>query len=222
MHKTIKIYIFFVATFIAIAIIANSQAHAQGSNKTYVRMVNTSAKVVRGTIISREEIRYDYDGVNMVCANVLEIAVSQSWKGGNDTFKVFAANADILENAVAGQEYLIMARKNQAFGATGQDAIAFTNCDGERSTRMDMSQFEFLATRLTQQIFPIIQYSVETPVTDEDTGVIKRGEWMMIVDRIANNALPFTIMRRRLNTGNPNVIEEMSYADFLDEFGLES
>ena len=221
MCKLIKIYIVFFITFVGFAFLAISQSLAQGADKTYVRMVNTSSKVVRGTIISSEEIRYDYDGVNMVCGYILEINVINSWKGGDGTFKVFAANSDILENAEPGLEYFIMARRNPAFGKTGQSAIAFTNCDGGRSTRMNMSEHEFLATRLTQQIFPIITYSAQNPVTDEDTGIIKRGEWLMIVDRISNNALPFTIMRRRLNNGNPNVIEEMSFNDFLYEFDLE-
>ena len=86
---------------------------------------------------------------------------------------------------------------------------------------MDISDFEFLSTRLSQQIFPLISYSTEKTIVDEDTGIMKRGEWMLIVDRISNNALPYSITRRRLNNGNLNVIEEMNYKDFLSAFKLK-
>ncbi len=221
MCKLIKIYIIFAISIYAFTFVIADKGLAQGRDKTYVRMVNTSSKVGLGTIMSRVEIRYDYDGVNMRCGYVLDIAVNKSWKGGEAPFKLFVSNSDILENTAEDAEFFIMASRNNAFEKTGQQAIAFTNCDGGRYTRMNMSSFPFLATRLTQQIFPIISYSAENPVTDEDTGIIKRGDWLMIVNRIANNALPFTISRRRLNTGNPNVIEEMSFSDFLYEFNLE-
>ncbi len=218
MCNLLRIIILIVFTIFISGIVFVASLSAQGRDKTYNRIVNVSTKIVRGTIIGREEIRYDYDGVNMRCGYVLDINTKKSWKGGDSNFKVFVSNSDILMNNPENTEYFIFARRNSNFG---KSKIEFINCDQGRSTRMDTSGFEFLATRITQQIFPIVSYSAENPITDEDTGVIKRGDWMMIVDRIANNALPFTIARRRLNNGNENVIEEMNLSDFLYEFKLE-
>lgn len=196
---------------------------AATAQNNYQYTVNTSAKVVQGRILSREEVRYDYDedNLNLVCGYILEIAVTKGFKGGDDNFKVFASNSDVLMEDDKAREYFIIARKNKKFGATGREANDFINCDQGKSTRMDISKFEFLSTRLKQQIFPLISYNSQDAVIDEDTGVMKRGEWMMIVNRISNSALPYTIMRRRLNNGNENVIEEMSYSDFLEEFRLK-
>lgn len=214
-----KIIIFTVLIIFVSTFFIASQSNAQGRDKTYERIKNTSAKIVRGKVIGREEVRYDYDGVDMRCGYILEIDVIQSFKGGNENFKVFASNSDILMNNAPDTEYLLFTRRNPAFGE--RPAIDFINCDEGRSTRMDISGFEYLSTRLTQQIFPIVSYTADNPIVDEDTGVVKKGEWMMIVDRIANNALPYTISRRRLNNGNLAVIEEMSLSNFLDEFDLQ-
>tara|TARA_R110002096_G_scaffold416576_2_gene619347 strand:+ start:168761 stop:169420 length:660 start_codon:yes stop_codon:yes gene_type:complete len=217
MMKT-NYYIYFLTFIFSLTISVG--VSAQNGDNTYQRMVNTSAKVVQGRIISREEVRYDYDedNLNLLCGHILEIDVTKSFKGGDEKFKVFAANSDVLMDG--DTEYFLFARKNLKFGTSGRDAVDFINCDQEKSTRMDISGFQFLSTRLRQQIFPLISYGSADAVIDEDTGVMKRGQWMMIVNRIANSALPYTIMRRRLNNGNENVIEEMSYADFLEAFGL--
>jgi len=208
-------------TIISISLVICNISQAQNADNTYQRMANTSTKIIQGHIISREEVRYDYDddNLNIVCGQILEIDVSKSWKGGDQRFRVFAANSDVLMEGEV--EYFMFARKNSKFAASGRDAVDFINCDQEKSTRMDISGFEFLATRLRQQIFPLVSYDSAKPVIDEDTGVMKRGQWMMIVNRIANSALPYTIMRRRLNNGNENVIEEMSLNDFLSAFVLE-
>jgi hypothetical protein len=218
MCKTLKIIIITVLKIFFSTLIIASQSNAQGRDKTYERIKNTSAKIVRGKIIGREEVRYDYDGVDMRCGYILEIDVIKTFKGGNDNFKVFASNSDILMNDAPDTEYFMFVRENPAFGE--RPAIDFINCDEGRSTRMDISGFEYLSTRFIQQIFPIVSYTAENPIVDEDTGVVKKDEWMMIVDRIANNALPYTISRRRLNNGNLAVIEEMSLRNFLDEFDL--
>lgn len=219
MCTTLKIIIITVFTIFVSTLLIVSQLNAQARDKTYERIINTSAKIVRGKIINREEVRYDYDGVDMRCGYILEIEVVQSFKGGNNSFKVFSSNSDILMEGAPETEYFLFARRNPVFGE--QPATDFINCDEGRSTRMDISHFEYLSTRLTQQIFPIISYTANNPVTDEDTGVVKKGEWMMIVDRISNNGLPFTIARRRLNNGNLAVIEEMRLSDFLSAFNLK-
>ncbi len=219
MCKTIKIIIISVISIFVSTILFVSFSNAQGADKTYTRIKNTSAKIVRGTIVGREEVRFIYDEVNMRCGYIMEINVIQSFKGGDENFKVFVSNSDILMNDAPETEYFIFARKNPSFGVNS--APDFLNCDEGRSTRMDLSGFEYMSTRLTQQIFPIVSYTAENPIVDEDTGVVKKGEWMMIVDRIANNALPYTIPRRRLNNGNLAVIEEMSYSHFVNEFELE-
>ena len=211
MHNYLKINVL----LLLIGLI-NIQVQAQNADNTYVRFLNTSAKVVQGKITGREAIHYDYDGEDLICGYILDIAVTKSWKGGDQNFKVFASNSDVLMDGE--YEYFLFARKNPKFGMSGRDALDFINCDDGKSTRMDVSRFEFLATRLRQQIFPLISYNGGDKIVDEDTGIVKRGQWMMIVSRIANSALPFTIMRRRLNNGNQHVIEEMNYADFQDEF----
>lgn len=188
---------------------------AQESSNSYQWVANTSSKIVQGHILGKEEVRYDYEEQNLVCGYILDLNVSKSFKGGDGSFKLLATNSDILMED--DLEYFVFARKNPKFGASGADALDFVNCDGGKSTRMDVSSFEFLATRQRQQIFPLASYDGGDSIIDEDTGVIKRGQWMMIVDRIANAALPYTIMRRRLNNGNENIIEEMSYTDFLAE-----
>jgi len=206
----IKIYFIIILS----GLIFNISAFGQVRDNTYLRMINTSAKIVKAKITGREAIEYDYDGENLICGYVLNISVVQSWKGGMDDFKVFASNSDILMEG--DMEYFMFARRNNSFGDTPK--VAFLNCDDEKSTRMDISGFEYLATRLKQQIFPIISYDKEKNIIDTDTNVVKRGDWMMIVNRISNSALPYTIARRRLNNGNDKVIEEMSLSDFLNEF----
>lgn len=212
----IKTYLFALIIFVVFC--CNITVKAQN---TYQYMANTSAKVVQGRIISKKEVRYNYDieNPNLICGYILNIKVTKSYKGGEEDFRVFATNSDVLMDK--GSEYLLFARKNIKFGKNGRDAIDFINCDKEKSTRMDISDFEFLSTRLSQQIFPLISYSTEKTIVDEDTGIMKRGEWMLIVDRISNNALPYSITRRRLNNGNLNVIEEMNYKDFLSAFKLK-
>lgn len=189
-------------------------AYGQVRDNTYLRMTNTSAKIVKGKITGREAIEYNYDGQRLICGQILDISVVESWKGGTESFKVFASNSDILMDGDV--EYFLFARRNPNFGDSTK--VEFINCDDEKSTRMDVSAFEYLATRLRQQIFPIISYDGANRVIDEDTNVVKRGQWMMIVNRISNSALPYTIARRRLNNGNENIIEEMSFSDFLSEF----
>ena len=213
-----KINILLYITVIITSLGFYGATQAQNPDNTYKRMANTSTKIIQGRIIGREEIRFDYDddNLNVVCGQLLEIEVTKSWKGGNERFKVFSQNSDIL---MGGEmEYFMFARINRKYGKTGLAAIDFINCDEGRSARMDISNLEFLATRLRQQIFPLVKYDSYNKVMDEDTHVMKRGEWMMIVNRIANSALPYTIMRRRLNNGNENIIEEMSLRNFLDEF----
>ena len=195
-------------------LVLNVSAFGQARDNTYLRMTNTSAKIVKGKITHREAIEYDYDGERLVCGYVLDISVVQSWKGGTEDFKVFSSNSDIIMDGEV--DYFLFARRNNNFG--NNTKVEFINCDGGKSTRMDISGFEYLATRLRQQIFPIISYDNGDSVIDTDTNVMKRGDWMMIVNRISNSALPYTIARRRLNNGNENVIEEMSLSDFISEF----
>lgn len=199
---------------IVIGMVLSISAYAQTRDNTYLRMTNTSAKIVKGKITDREAIEYDYDDERLICGYILDISVVESWKGGMESFKVFASNSDILMHS--DMEYFLFARRNSNFGNSAK--VEFINCDDGKSTRMDVSGFEYLATRLRQQIFPIVSYDGDNSVIDTDTNVMKRGQWMMIVNRIANSALPFTIARRRLNNGNENIIEEMSFSDFLSEF----
>ncbi|MBT5073762.1 MAG: hypothetical protein HOJ34_07785 [Kordiimonadaceae bacterium] len=206
----IKIYFLLILT----GLVLNVSAFGQARDNTYLRMTNTSAKIVKGKITHREAIEYDYDGERLVCGYVLDISVVQSWKGGTEDFKVFSSNSDIIMDGEV--DYFLFARRNNNFG--NNTKVEFINCDGGKSTRMDISGFEYLATRLRQQIFPIISYDNGDSVIDTDTNVMKRGDWMMIVNRISNSALPYTIARRRLNNGNENVIEEMSLSDFISEF----
>ncbi len=186
---------------------------------TYNRMLNTASKVVRGKIVGSEEVRYDYDedNKNIVCGQILDIEVTESFKGGNESFRVFASNNDMLIGEE--YEYFIIARRNN--NASDTPKLAFINCFDEKSTRMDVSYIPYLATSLRQQIFPIVNYKREDIIVDPDTRVAKKGEWLLLVDRIANNTLPYTIARRRFNNGNDDIIEEMRLADFLRDFNIK-
>lgn len=188
-------------------------------SSTYNRMLNTASKVVRGKIVGSEEVRYDYDeeNKNIVCGQILDIEVTESFKGGNESFRVFASNKDMLIGEE--YEYFIIARRNN--NASDTPKLAFINCFDEKSTRMDVSYIPYLATSLRQQIFPIVNYKREDNIIDPDTRVAKKGEWLLLVDRIANNALPYTIARRRFNNGNKDIIEEMRLADFLRDFNIK-
>ncbi|MDG1707110.1 MAG: hypothetical protein P8H03_00020 [Emcibacteraceae bacterium] len=187
-------------------------------SNTYNRMINISTKVVRAKISNPQEIRYDYDedNQNIVCGHLVDVTVNQGYKGGAENFKLFVTNKDIMLGEE--YEYLIIARSNQYHSDTSK--VAFTNCYDEKSTRMDVSSFPYLATNLRQQIFPIASYKREDNIVDPDTRVAKKGEWLMLVNRIANNSLPYKIPRRRLNNGNDDIIEEMSLAGFLRAFNL--
>jgi hypothetical protein len=188
-------------------------------SNTYNRMLNTASKVVRGKIVGSEEVRYDYDedNKNIVCGQILDIEVTESFKGGNESFRVFASNNDMLIGEE--YEYFIIARRNN--NASDTPKLAFINCFDEKSTRMDVSYIPYLATSLRQQIFPIVNYKRENNIVDPDTRVAKKGEWLLLVDRIANNTLPYTIARRRFNNGNDDIIEEMRLADFLRDFNIK-
>lgn len=188
-------------------------------SNTYNRMLNTASKVVRGKIVGSEEVRYDYDedNKNIVCGQILDIEVTESFKGGNESFRVFASNNDMLIGEE--YEYFIIARRNN--NASDTPKLAFINCFDEKSTRMDVSYIPYLATSLRQQIFPIVNYKREDNIVDPDTRVAKKGEWLLLVDRIANNTLPYTIARRRFNNGNDDIIEEMRLADFLRDFNIK-
>lgn len=211
MHNTLFLRILFI--FI-ISTLFTFELNAQANSDTYHRMKNTSAKVIRGKIIGSEAIRYNYDGENLVCGHVLEIDVVESFKGGDENFKVFVSNDDILLGS--DYEYFMFARRNNNYGNTPK--VAFINCIDDKSTRMDVSPYPFLATSLRQQIFPIISYTSVKNIVDEDTNVVKKGDWMLVVDRMSNNSLPYTISRRRLNIGNDDILEEMSLKQFLLEF----
>jgi hypothetical protein len=188
-------------------------------SNTYNRMLNTASKVVRGKIVGSEEVRYDYDedNKNIVCGQILDIEVTESFKGGNESFRVFASNNDMLIGEE--YEYFIIARRNN--NASDTPKLAFINCFDEKSTRMDVSYIPYLATSLRQQIFPIVNYKREDNIVDPDTRVAKKGEWLLLVDRIANNTLPYTIARRRFNNGNDDIIEEMRLADFLRDVNIK-
>lgn len=188
-------------------------------SNTYNRMLNTASKVVRGKIVGSEEVRYDYDedNKNIVCGQILDIEVTESFKGGNESFRVFASNNDMLIGEE--YEYFIIARRNN--NASDTPKLAFINCFDEKSTRMDVSYIPYLATSLRQQIFPIVNYKREDIIVDPDTRVAKKGEWLLLVDRIANNTLPYTIARRRFNNGNDDIIEEMRLADFLRDVNIK-
>lgn len=195
----------------------SSSSHAQSN--TYNLMLNTSSKIVRGKITGIEEIRYNYDeeNQNIVCGQILDIEVTESFKGGNENFRVFASNKDMLIGD--DHEYFIIAKRNNKVSDTPK--VDFINCFDEKSTRMDISYIPYLATSLRQQIFPIVSYRREDNIIDPDTRVAKKGEWLLLVDRIANNALPYTIARRRFNNGNEDIIEEMRLADFLRDFNIK-
>jgi len=188
-------------------------------SNTYNRMLNNASKVVRGKIVGSEEVRYDYDedNKNIVCGQILDIEVTESFKGGNESFRVFASNNDMLIGEE--YEYFIIARRNN--NASDTPKLAFINCFDEKSTRMDVSYIPYLATSLRQQIFPIVNYKREDNIVDPDTRVAKKGEWLLLVDRIANNTLPYTIARRRFNNGNDDIIEEMRLADFLRDVNIK-
>lgn len=205
-------------SLLIITILSGSNASFAQSN-TYNRMLNTASKVVRGKIVGSEEVRYDYDeeNKNIVCGQILDIEVTESFKGGNESFRVFASNKDMLIGEE--YEYFIIARRNN--NASDTPKLAFINCFDEKSTRMDVSYIPYLATSLRQQIFPIVNYKREDNIIDPDTRVAKKGEWLLLVDRIANNALPYTIARRRFNNGNEDIIEEMRLADFLRDFNIK-
>lgn len=196
-----------------------STDYSVAQSSTYNRMINISAKVVRGKISNAQEVRYDYDkdNLNIVCGHLVDVTVNRGFKGGTDTFKVFISNKDIMLGE--DYEYFIIARSNKYFSETSK--VAFTNCYDERSTRMDVSAFPYLATNIRQQIFPIVSYKREDNIVDPDTRVVKKGEWLMLVNRIANNSLPYKIPRRRLNNGNDDIIEEMSLSSFLKTFNLQ-
>lgn len=195
----------------------SSSSHAQSN--TYNLMLNTSSKIVRGKITGIEEIRYNYDeeNQNIVCGQILDIEVTESFKGGNENFRVFASNKDMLIGD--DHEYFIIAKRNNKVSDTPK--VDFINCFDEKSTRMDISYIPYLATSLRQQIFPIVSYRREDNIIDPDTRVAKKGEWLLLVDRITNNALPYTIARRRFNNGNEDIIEEMRLADFLRDFNIK-
>lgn len=205
-----------ISFLIIISFTWTSASFAQSN--TYNRMLNTAAKVVRGKIVGVEEVRYDYDeeNKNIVCGQILDIEVTQSFKGGDEHFRVFASNKDML----LGEdfEYFIIARGNSNAGNTPK--VAFINCFDEKSTRMDISNILYLATSLRQQIFPIITYRREDNIIDPDTRVAKKGDWLLLVDRIANNTIPYTVARRRFNNGNEDIIEEMRLSDFLRDFNI--
>lgn len=213
----IKYFLSLLSLSFVMGVATTNESYAQ--NKTYNRMLNTAGKIVRGKFTGMEEVRYNYDedNQNIVCGYIMDVEVSKSYKGGSDNFRVFVSNDDILLGET--QEYFIIARKNQKFGDTR--AVDFLNCLEGRSTRTDISGLPFLATSITQQIFPLVTYNREDNIVDPDTRVVKKGEWMMVVNRIANNALPYTIARRRLNNGNDDIIEEMRLSDFIRDFELE-
>mgnify|MGYP000271144738 CR=1 FL=1 len=208
---------YILSLVIAVSFIGSVQKSVAQSN-TYVRMVNISAKIVRGKITNAQEIRYDYDddNLNIVCGHLADVTVSEDYKGGTESFKIFISNKDIMLGE--DYEYFIIARRNQYFSDTTK--VDFTNCYDEKSTRMDVSTFPYLASNIRQQIFPIASYKRADNIVDPDTRVAKKGEWLMLVNRIANNSLPYKIPRRRLNNGNDDIIEEMSLAGFLKAFDL--
>lgn len=198
-------------------LVLHQNANAQYNADTYQRMANTSSKIVKGKITNKRPITYELDGQILTCGWVLDIDVIESWKGGDDNFSVFANHSDILLGD--DLDYFLFAKRNPQYSTTREN-IDFINCDGFNSTRMNLSPFEFFATDLKQQIFPIVSYNGNDNVMDTDTNMTKRGEWMLIVDRISNSYLPDTIQRRRLNGENQKIIEEMSLSDFLKEFIL--
>ena len=89
----IKIYFLLILT----GLVLNVSAFGQARDNTYLRMTNTSAKIVKGKITHREAIEYDYDGERLVCGYVLDISVVQSWKGGTEDFKVFSSNTLLFD-----------------------------------------------------------------------------------------------------------------------------
>jgi hypothetical protein len=191
-------------------------AVGQTNQSEYHKYVATAQKIVKGRIIERKPIPYVLDGVTKTCGWVLDIAVDQSWKGGKDTFQLFSTHSDIYINTDPSQVYFIFGFRTFKYDPEKQ-SIDFVECDGLNSARLDVSQFEYLVTGLKQKIFPLITYDDHTNEVDINNKP-KTGEWMLVLKRISNAFLPETIERRRLNNGNDNIIEEMKFSDFLDEF----
>lgn len=208
----------YLLPFIIATSIACTTASFAQSN-TYNRMLNTASKIVRGKIVGSEEVRYNYDedNQNIVCGLILNIEVMHSYKGGDEGFQVFVSNKDMLIGEE--HEYFIIARGNNNISDTPK--VAFINCFDDKSTRMDISYIPYLATSFRQQIFPIVSYRREDNIIDPDTRVAKKGDWLLLVDRIANNAIPYTVARRRFNNGNESIIEEMRLSDFLRDFNVK-
>ncbi len=192
-------------------------AFGQSNDSTYEYLTNVSAKIARGKIISKTEVKYDYKGETLTCGWLLDIAVSESWKGGNDNFTVLSTRTDILIDD--NLDYFIFARRNNEYNPA-RSTVNYVDCDGFNTAKMDVSSFPYYATSLKQQIFPIITYTPKDNIVDPDTNIVKTGDWMVIVNRLSNPYLPFTIRRRRLNTDNENIIEEMKLTDFITEFML--
>lgn len=209
----IKTFIKFIITLVCLT--ASFNANAQSRTNSYKYIANTSAKIVKGNITVREAVTYKLEGKTLTCGWLLDIKVNQSWKGGDDNFTIFSTNSDILLGD--GFDYFIFVKKNNKFAATKQK-IEFVICDGFNSIRLDVSPYKYFATSINQQIFPIVSYDAQDNIIDQQSNLIKRGQWMLILDRISNHHLPDSIRIRRLNIGNEKILEEMSFPDFLKEF----
>jgi hypothetical protein len=208
--KSLTIFIIAVIGFTSFA-----DAQITSREKTFQLMTKRSQKIVRGYINSHTAISFEDEGIKLHCGYILEINVNKGWKGGEDSFKVFSPHSDVLLGD--NYEYVIFARQNAYFNPS-KPKLDFLNCDNLNSTRMDVSGFEYFATSLKQQIFPLVNYDGPTNIINEDTNMVKKGEWMLLVNRLSNDHIPFSIERRRLNIDNDKILEEMSLKDFIREF----
>ncbi|MBT6031636.1 MAG: hypothetical protein HOH19_03600, partial [Kordiimonadaceae bacterium] len=94
----------------AIGVTSYAGAQSQSREKTFQLLTNRSQKIVRGYINSRTPISFEDEGIALHCGYVLEINVNKSWKGGEDSFKVFSPHSDVLLGD--NYEYVIFARQN--------------------------------------------------------------------------------------------------------------
>lgn len=173
------------------------------SKQHYESYFSHADRVAIGKIIDAQKVSFYRDGEEKSCGVYMEVQVVNPMRGGNENFWIYNTHSDFLSED-KDREYLIFAFKNKYYNRDDGKG-RYVLCEGLDSKLTDLSQFEYLSDSQVQRVFPLV---------DDTEG----GEWMQIMQRRSNAAIPDSIETRIAKSDNKKVIEEMSLDQFITAF----
>lgn len=186
----------------------NSTYSNSSSTLPHAMLLDYIDKAVLGKLIRKKEFTYIENEKEKICAVELEFVVSESWKGGVESFIMLASTRNL--KLVEGHEYFIFAMENKQRISRGDDLETFS-CKGINITGAN-TKYQFTQIWAAQAIFPVTRKA----------GDLIEDWWIAIYDDpyIREELPPQNIVRYRYgekvtNRMTPSAINMGDFLEYL-------